>query len=270
MAKALLVFVGGLIVGGGIAWGLLANSRVAVPVASAPVQAVACDTKELEATRSRVSVLEQELQQQRDRMSQETPRHGTISEVADSATSIGQEDSQKMADEATRWRISAIEKFVPLSDDQKARLRTKYDSERAAKQRGEEVESESLDQILGAEGTTYYRQQVKASFDRAKNEEVEREVVWLARKLALSQQQEDSVRKALAEVEAASESASHGTPVGTLQDRLRAMIEENRQKAEKRNELLRQILTPDQYQAYLAGEADSSSADMEVFHDPGK
>jgi hypothetical protein len=270
MAKALPVFVAGLIVGGGIVWAGLINTRGNVPVAPAPVQVVACDARELEAARTRLSLLEQELQQQQGHAFQETRHNGLIPHKPDAAPSIADEDPQAVNDDATRWRISAIEKFVPLSEGQKARLRTKYAAERFAKQKGEEVESESLEQILGAEGATYYRQQVKASFDRAKSEEVEREVVWLARKLALSQQQEDSVRNVLAEVEAASENSSHGVPSGTPQDRLRAMIEDNRRKAEKRNELLRQILTPDQYQAYLAGESESAFADMEVFHDPGK
>lgn len=270
MARALLFFVVGLIIGGGTAWGLLADTARTVPANPTQVSAMTCDPQALEAARSKVLILEQELTPLREKRALVMDHVAGGSEVSSEPTSIVQENQEGGSDEATRWRISAIEKFVPLSDDQKARLRAKYDTEGAAKQRGEEAHSESLDEILGVEAATFYRQQVQASFDRAKTEEVEREVVWLARKLALSQQQEESVRKVLLEVEGARGDSLHGASSGTPQERLRAIIEENRRKAEKRNELLRQILSSDQYQAYLAGEAESPAADMEVFHDPGK
>jgi hypothetical protein len=48
------------------------------------------------------------------------------------------------------------------------------------------------------------------------------------------------------------------------------MIEENRQRGELRSQELRNILSPEQYQAYLKTQTESAAADVEVFHDPGK
>ena len=47
------------------------------------------------------------------------------------------------------------------------------------------------------------------------------------------------------------------------------MIAENRRRTELKNEQLKQVLTPDQFRSYLQSEAESSSADVEVFHDAG-
>ena len=271
MAKSIPFFVVGALMGGGITWAVYSSSDALPPVSTTTVAPLSCDTKELESLRSKVVTLQAELQQQRNSSARLEPTHGELHPpAAERSDGSPDDDEKRVADEATRWRISAIEKFVPLSADQKSRLKTKYDAERSAKQTGEDASAESLEQILGTESAAYYREQVRASFERAKNEEVEREVVWLARKLALSERQEESVRRVLAEVEQGRNDISHDSPAGSPQERLRVMIEENRRKAEKRNELLQQILTPDQYQAYLASEADSAAADIEVFHDPGK
>lgn len=267
MAKAIPVFVFGVVLGGATTWMVCGGLQTQGGPETASVGALVCDTKELQSVQSRVASLEAELAHVRTTAS---ASHGAHDAMPNEQQPPPAEDARQAHDETTRWRVSAIEKFVPLTDEQKSRLKAKYDAEREAKRNGETPQSESLEQILGTESAAYYRGQVKASFERARSEEIEREVVWLARKLALSEQQERSVRDALAEVERMDEADSHRSGAGSPQDRLRAMIEENRRKSEKRNELLRQILTPDQYQAYVAGEAESVQADVEVFHDPGK
>jgi hypothetical protein len=170
------------------------------------------------------------------------------------------------SDEGLSWKISAIEKFVPLSDEQKERLRDKFIKERA----GEVEDAESLDDILGAESAAFYRERVQAAFKKVQDEEVAREVVWLARTLSLSDAQEASVRAILSNVEAEiSKEQNHGQSGSTPQERVRSMIAQNKRRSELRNEQLKRVLTPEQFQSYLQGEAESSASDVEIFHDPG-
>lgn len=163
----------------------------------------------------------------------------------------------------TAWRISAIEKFVPLSEEQRERLTVKF--ERDA--RGEDS-SESLDDILGAESAAFYRTQVKAAFERARNETVDREIVWLGRQLALDAQQERDIKAAFdgVEMELDTDALPDSVKAMTGEERVKAMIAENKRREELRRERLKAILTPDQFIAYSRVQAESSESDIEVFH----
>jgi regulator of replication initiation timing len=52
----------------------------------------------------------------------------------------------------------------------------------------------------------------------------------------------------------------------TPQERVKAMVEENRKRTELRNEQLKPVLSPEQYEAYLRTQAESPAADVELFH----
>lgn len=175
--------------------------------------------------------------------------------------------------QATSWRISAIEKFVPLSDEQRARLEEKFKEERAAQAEGRESTAESLDEILGTENAQAYRTQVNAAFERVRNEELERDTAWMARKLGLSPENEGRMRAAFDEVEQAVAAEYPQIQLGaseTPQKRVMRMIAENKRRVQLRAERLRQVLPPEQYAAYVKAESESSAADMEVFHGSGE
>lgn len=163
----------------------------------------------------------------------------------------------------TAWRISAIEKFVPLSEEQRSRLTVKFAREAA----GEES-AESLDEILGIESAAFYREQVKAAFDRARSEEVDREIVWLGRQLALTPAQERDIKAAFDAVETELDTLELPESVGakTPEERVKAMIAENKRREDLRQERLKTILTPDQFTAYSRVQAESTQSDIEVFH----
>jgi DnaJ-domain-containing protein 1 len=189
--------------------------------------------------------------------------------VAETPSEAEAEAADKERLNAVRWKISAIEKFVPLNDEQRSRLTAKFAADTEAKKRDEPPSSESLEDILGAEQASFYRDQVQAAFKRAQDQEIEREVVWLSRQLSLSTAQEDAMREAMARVESQVRSAQgHGSGAGTPQERIQAMIRENQARRDLTNEELRKILSADQFQAYLKGETESAAADAEVFHDP--
>ena len=256
MVRAISFLLLGVGVGGGLMWGVY-GARNHLPVPEA--QVLACDTSELKLAQKKIAELESELVVVKNA-------------AAPTATSPEQPSSHEApqidSDESLKWKVSAIEKFVPLTDEQRARLHDKYAQERQGQGEGE---TETLDDVLGSESAKYYREQVQAAFKRVQDEEVEREVVWLSRKLSLSAEQESSVKVILSNVEVeVSKGRTHAPSGATPQDRVKSMIAENRRRNELRNEQLKQVLSPDQFSSYLQNEAESSSADVEVFHDSGE
>ncbi len=180
-------------------------------------------------------------------------------------------DSEKKL--ANSWRISAIEKFVPLSDDHKERLERKFTEEQAAKEEDRESVAESLDQILGADDAKVYRDQMQAAFERARDEELERDTIWMARKLGLLAEQEQRMRASFAEVEQIIRAEFEGSPNvadRSAQARVSRMIAENKRRIQLRAERLRSLLSPEQYQEYVKLESESSASDVEVFHSGGE
>jgi hypothetical protein len=176
-------------------------------------------------------------------------------------------------DRAHAWRLSAIERFVPISDQQRDRLKEKFAEEQKAQEEDRESTAESLDDILGADNAKVYREQVNAAFERVQNEELEKDTMWTARKLGLSAGQEDRMRAAFQQVEQALKveypQSQHGAGE-TPQKRVLRMIAENKRRVQLRAEQMRAILSPEQYGAYMQVESESSDSDMEVFHGTGE
>lgn len=192
------------------------------------------------------------------------------SENGEGAADSSNEDSLQ---QAISWRISAIERIVPLSDDQRQRLAEKFAEERKAQEQGRESAAESLEEILGEENAQVYRGQVKAAFERFRNEELEKDTVWMARRLGLSPEQEGRMRTAFEDVERTVATEYPPLQLGasdTPQQRVLRMIAENKKRVQLRAERLRQILPPEQYEAYMKAESESAASEMEVFHDSGE
>lgn len=180
------------------------------------------------------------------------------------ATSVADKSEQERR-EALTWKVSAVEKFVPLTDEQKLRLQKKYEAE--AKGGVEGAETDTLEDIIGQENATFYRQQVKAAFQKVRDEELNKEVVWLARQLNLSAPQEQAVQQAFQAIE--TQLAQDQRATASSHDRVKSMIEEDRKRNELRGAQMKELLSPEQYQAYAKSQAESSSSDVEVFHDSG-
>jgi len=265
MVRAIPFMLVGAVLGGVAMWSVCGQAAPATLPPGPPPSPLACDAEEVRRLRERVTQLE-------DAQQQVALGHSTRP-AESSGESAGESHSIKpssAANDASSWRISAIEKFVPLSPEQKDRLKEKYTRESTAKEDGEEVETESLDDILGAENATYYREQVQAAFTRVQREEIERESVWLSRKLGLSADQESSMRQIFERIESeVGQLSGEGHSGGSPEDRVRALIAENRRRSELRNAELARVLTPEQRRTYAQLEAESSASDIEVFHDPG-
>lgn len=170
-------------------------------------------------------------------------------------------------------RISSIEKMVSVSEDQKARLREKFTNDARARKRGEQVQSESLASIIGEANANFYQEQVRNAFQKAQDQELDRDIFYLSRRLSFTPEQEAAVRKIITNTEAQTEAqftAERASP--SFQSdagfRVRLMIKENEFKSQRLSEQLKGVLSQDQYQAYLQEEAESSNADVGMLHAP--
>lgn len=197
-------------------------------------------------------------------------------------------------------RISAIEKFVQLTPEQRERLKAKFAAEIDAEQEsavdpesGDDThepaaegesppvaaepvppETESLEAILGDESAKYYRDQMKQAFDRAAQEEQEKNVLLLSRKLSLTTEQEGQIRDIVRGVEtqvseemkADQRAAKKGG--SSMQKRMQTMLAENALRKKLLDERMKTVLTAEQYQMYLQQQAESANADLEVWHSP--
>lgn len=219
-----------------------------------------CET-ELAAARERIQALSRQLSDVKTAATA-ADQHAAPPEGEGEPTQLGVK-----GDETVTWRVSAVEKFVPLTNEQRARLRSKFIQERVA---GNES-TEKLEDIIGAENAAFYRQQVQAAFERSRQESLQREVVWIAHQLTLSKVEEDKVRGIFLAVEQQliEEGRAAQGEGKSPQQRLQAVLQENRRRDELRNEQLKQLLSAEQFEQFLKQQAQSSDADVEIFHGGG-
>ena len=267
MMRSLVMLLVGVAVGAGSVFLLFISPEAARLglVTPAPVQQMACDPAREVAKSDTENNSVQALNAPEQKIAE--PEPVAHSEVPSEPPDL---EAQKRA---ITWRVSAIEKFVPLSDEQRQQLTEKFKEEQNAQEEGRESEAQPLEAIIGEESANVYRRQVKAAFERVQNEELDKEIVWMSRKLALSAQQEQAMRTAFASVESQIDNefgALHGGDNSSPQTRVTRMIAENKKRVQLRAEALKQVLSPEQYTAYAETEAQSAASDMEVFHDAGE
>jgi len=173
--------------------------------------------------------------------------------------------------QALSWRISAIEKFVPVTAEQREQLEAKFQEEQQAIEEGRESSAESLDQIIGEENARTYRDQVQAAFKRVQDEELEKDALWISKNLGLAADDEQKLRAIFSDVERELQSdlsSGDGSQRESPQQRVTRMIAENRKRVELRSSRLKSVLSPEQYQSYLQAESGSAASDLEIFHEP--
>jgi hypothetical protein len=264
MVRAIALVVLGVALGIGGAYYLFqAPVSVESGVTMVAPQALSCDS-ELASQRARIAELERQVS-----LRQQSASASATPEPARTALP----DDNGSADRAIAWRVSAIEKFIPISEEQKARLEEKFKEEHAARQENRESKAEALEDIVGQEQATTYRQQVQAAFERAQNQELEKEALWISRKLSLSPEQEQSMRTVFSSVESQIDKefgdGQHGVAL-SAQQRVARMVAENKRRLQLRSEALKPVLQPEQYAAYLQEESQSAASDVEIFHDSGE
>jgi hypothetical protein len=183
----------------------------------------------------------------------------------DDASSINnmREESISMRIDA---RINAITKFVPLNDTQKTRLRSKYEVEFRAKN-PLETTTEKLEDILGSDSARFYREQKQKAFERARDESLERDVLYISRLLGLDPVTEENVRKTYKEVDNEMKNyAQSSLSTNNKQSRLKLLLDSEKQRNTLLTEKLKNIITNEQYQQFIEYQAQSSSQDLQLWH----
>ncbi len=168
-------------------------------------------------------------------------------------------------------RVSALAKVVGITEEQRERLRTKYTDEARARRAGITAETPSLEEIIGEEGTRFYREQLSTAMERSQRAELDREVYYMARVLSLSQEQEEHYRELMQTVdsEIRRQFRSERESPQFQSDpsfRVKLSIRENEFRSKWLLEQLKVTLNPQQYEAYVKEEANSSSAELGVWH----
>ncbi len=272
MIRSLIVLFLGVLIGAVLMWVASRN----IPLSSRQLTRGSISTPEPALVRceSELARRDQELNQLRrvnlGDAAKVVPAEQAPTHEVNRAAELEDEDAAR---QAVAWQLSSVEKFVPVSDEQRARLTQKFAEERKAREEGRESSAESLEEIIGVENAQVYRGQVKAAFERVRNEELDKDAVWLSRRLGLAPEQELRMRSIFEDVERVVSAEYAPPPLGSgtnPQQRVQRMIAENRRRVELRAERLREVLPADQYQAYIKSESESAASDMEVFHDSGE
>lgn len=175
--------------------------------------------------------------------------------------------------------ISHVAQFVSLDDLQRERLSRMFQAQRELNQREltpEEREMamasiESLEDILGKDLATTYREKSREAAENWRKEAREKELLMVSRKLGLSESQEKLVRTATQELdeEFKNRASDVSSGIGTVRggSHVSPVMEERKAVlAEK----LKGILTEAQYNAYLEYQASRFSPPRMVMSLPEK
>ncbi|MCO6430112.1 MAG: hypothetical protein J5J00_04570 [Deltaproteobacteria bacterium] len=166
-------------------------------------------------------------------------------------------------------RINAMQKMFSLTDAQRERLRSKFELELSGQKAGE-----TLEEIIGEGNAKFYRDLRRKSFERAKSESIEKEILYFARKLQLTEQQESMLRNAYSatdeEVNRKMQELFTNVPreLAGRQLILNKILTESQLRDNLLSEKLKEILAPGQYAEYVKLQAESSAQDMQLWHGP--
>lgn len=168
-----------------------------------------------------------------------------------------------------RARVAAIEKFLPLSTEQKQNLELEF---RQGLARGEKsaLSEERLAELIGSENARFYEEQKAKAFRAAAREEEDREVFYLSRTLSLNNEQEQALRNALqiTEKELSRKLAEDfGQAPDSMQMRIAKFKASNELRQKILGEQLKTILNPEQYSQYLDYSSRNSDQSFTLWHE---
>ncbi|MCB9030120.1 MAG: hypothetical protein H6619_03650 [Deltaproteobacteria bacterium] len=126
---------------------------------------------------------------------------------------------------------------------------------------------ENLEDIIGKENAQFYKEQRKKAFQNSENEALEKELYYLSRKLDLKLEQELQIEKSLFSLkERAKDKNNANVEPTTPQEKLQAYMEQTKRENDILRKDLEAILSKEQYEQYLLLEAESSAAQVGVWH----
>jgi len=189
-----------------------------------------------------------------------------------------EERSDRRRDFRVNARLSTVEKFIPLTDEQRKALADLFNRDVPWREQPGENERDEFAEIVGKENAQYYRDQMKQAFEQAEAESQEKEVLYMSKRLSLSPEQEaqvtaimkdvstqvrESLRVAAKDLNQPEGTAGGGANRG---GRIRRILAENSMRQEMLNQQLQNVLTPEQYRLYLEQQANSTDNRFQVWH----
>ncbi len=167
-------------------------------------------------------------------------------------------------------KLGAISRIVSLSDQERQELRDLFlnDHDNTSDQ-------QLLTQVIGEERAEFYKETREQAFSKGRQEELEKEALYLSRKLDLEPAEEQSLRSVLTEIDdeisewRRARSQQLGEQSGAAPGvKMQVLIEEIIVRRDLMKSRLSTLLGADKFKQYLQLEAESSAADMETFHVP--
>lgn len=190
------------------------------------------------------------------------PKSVTTLTPAPSPTSPTTSRKHTVPEEIINWRLSAIEKLVPLSDDQKKELRNKF-----SKRNNDPLTPQrTVDEILGKESAAIYAEAKSRARARVKSEGLEKDVLYISRRLGLSPQDEEHLRESVFIVDAQIEEQKEKDPVASPYAGFSKYIELERLRRDLLQKQLQQFLDAQKYEEYLKLQAESADVEIEMWH----
>ncbi len=174
-------------------------------------------------------------------------------------------DVPQSGEEARRgeWRASIVKKFLPLTEEQSARLAKRLQEDGAKKR----SIAESIEEEFGKEQADFYRSELGKAFERSEQESLEKDVFYLSRKLSLSPAQEAALFAAYRDAAEPSNIPAGESSENTDQSAgLNSLLERETKRRELLNQRFQTFLTPEQLAIFTQLEAESSGRDLQMWH----
>lgn len=203
---------------------------------------------------------------QRGNMNSEFPASASPGHPTEQLTEQSQEakkpDISQINANTVKAKISSIAKFIPLTDDQLRRLNEKYTAELDPSN----TNTEGLEAIIGKENSDFYREQRKNAFEKVLKESIEKEILFVSRKLVLDETQEQLFRQAYLDAEnqirtAREQNAANKSNISTLEK----LVLEEKERSRILSENVKNFLNQQQYQEFL--KYQTGSQDMQLWHE---
>ncbi len=180
-------------------------------------------------------------------------------------------ESAQPFEKILEWRVGAISNLVDLSENQKERLKEKFRLEKSSGANDPLTKAETLEEILGNENAMVYLEAKQRAKAKIQSESLEKEVLFLSRRLSLDLNLEEEVRNVIfsAEEEAEqylSQLKSDQTRNKDPYTNFNAFLESQKIRRNILREQLKDILTESKFDDYLKYEAESSAIEVEMWH----
>lgn len=196
-----------------------------------------------------------------DKVEQSTKQLSVSTPIPTPASSTPR-NKPTIPEEVVTWRLAAIEKLVPLTDEQREELRDKF----SYRSKDPLTPQRTVDEILGKESAAIYAEAKSRARARVKSESLEKDVLYISRRLNLSQKEEENLRDVVFQVDAEIEEQKDKDPVASPYAGFSKYLELERLRRDLLQKQLQQFLDTQKFNDYLKLQAESADVEIEMWH----